>query len=67
MNTNKKPSQSLTFGDFFIFKGEKAMFLHRTGYPRNTRYGVYQTVWVQTPDGENVKWALNMAGSVELF
>lgn len=66
-NKNRKASRNLTFGDFIIKDGEKAMFLHYTGYPRSTRYGVYRTAFVQTPDGENVQWSFNQAGSVEIF
>ena len=66
MNKNKKPSRSLTNGDYFTYRGERAKFLHFTGYPRNTRYGVYQEAFVMTPDSNIVKWSLNMAGSVEV-
>ena len=67
MNINKKPSQSLTHGDMFVLNGERAVFLHYTGYPRSNRYGLYREAWVQTPDGHTVKWSLNQAGSVETF
>lgn len=66
-NENLKASSSLVLGDLFTYRGERACFLHYTGYARSTRYGVYRMAWVQTPDGQNVKWSLNQAGSVKTF
>lgn len=65
-NTNRKASRTLTYGDYFTYRGERAMFLHFTGYPRSTRYGVYQSAWVRNTDSNMVKWSINMAGSVEV-
>ena len=66
MNTNKKATSTLSHGDYFIYRGERAKFLHYTGYPRHTRYGVYKMAFVMTPDSNIVKWSLNQAGSVEV-
>lgn len=69
MNTNKnlKATSTLTFGDYFTYRGERAKFLHYTGSLRNTRHGLYRQAWVITgPDSSPRKWSLNQAGSVEL-
>lgn len=65
--TNRKASNALSHGDYFILNGERGKFLHYTGYPRSTRYGVYRTAFVMTPDSNIVKWSLNQAGSVEII
>ena len=62
----RKATTALSHGDYFISKGRRFKFLHHTGYPRSTRYGVYQDVWVQAASGGPQKIALNTAGSVEI-
>jgi hypothetical protein len=62
----RKATSALSHGDYFVHQGSRVRFLHRTGYPRSTRYGVYQDAWVQGASGDPRKVALNTAGSVEI-
>lgn len=67
MPSDRKGTSRLNMGDRFTLNGEVGTFLAWDSM-RFSRFGnIYRFAKVRNGDGETVRWALNMAGSVKVL